>query len=96
MSGLWLVSYIFLWVFVIGLCLVVVGLLQQVGVLQHQLAQSGGTQGPFASPVPLPEDDGPALGASLPEQSLETFNGFGTLVLPDPHGNKEDTMPSCV
>lgn len=100
MSGLWFVSYVLLWVLVLELSFVVVGLLQQVGVLQHQLAQLGtGAKGSFANPIPHPEDDGPALGSSLPELQLETFNGFGTLLLPEPHNSKDTLLlflsPMC-
>ncbi len=100
MSGFWLVSYVLLWILVLGLFLIVIGLLQQVGMLQRQLAQIGtDAKGSFANPIPEPENDGPALGSSLPELQMETFNGLGTLLLPDPH-NSKDTLfvflsPTC-
>ncbi len=37
MSGFWLVSYIVLWVLFIGQTLLVIGVLQQLGVLQRTL-----------------------------------------------------------
>ncbi len=86
MSNIWLVSYILLWVFVIGLALLIIGVLQQIGLLHRQLAQLGtAAASPPNLPVPAPRDDGPPLGAILPELALETINGFGTLRLPPSH-----------
>jgi methylamine dehydrogenase accessory protein MauD len=81
---LWLVSYILLWVLVLGLILLMVGLLQHMGVLQRQLAQLGAASpdpDPSALVVPEPSDDGPPPGTPLPEVTFETINGFGPLQL---------------
>lgn len=82
MTGFWLVSYIGLWVIVILLVLLVVGLLQQLGLLQRQFGQLGTEQTQsLASPPPPAEQDGPALGSLLPDLNVESVNGFGNLTL---------------
>ena len=80
MTGFWLASYIGLWVIVIVLILVLVGILQQLGLLQRQVGQSrtGPTQ---ADEVPSSAQDGPGIGSLLPDLRLVSVNGFGTLTL---------------
>ncbi len=80
MTVLWLVSYGVLWMLVVGLCFLVVGLLQQIGLLQRQLEQppSKSEGVPETSVITL-ENDGPRIGSDLPELAVETINGFGTL-----------------
>lgn len=100
MAILFPVSYVALWVLVIALCLLVVGLLQQVGLLQRSLHSSPAQEeGTSALPLPSVENDGPALGSSLPEHTLETINGFGAFILASAQ-NKQGTLllflaPNC-
>lgn len=83
MSGFWLISYIGLWVIVIVLCLLVVGLVQQVGFLRLRVdegasgeVEDGSNEPAQGEPGVLPSlsDDGPAIGSALPKLALETFN----------------------
>lgn len=79
MSGIWLSSYVALWVLVGALCLFLVGLLRQLGVLQYQFEHP-----PVITPganMPALEDDGPAIGSPFPQFVAETINGFGTVAL---------------
>lgn len=78
MSGLWLVSYLALWGLVIILSILVLGCLQQIGLLQRQVVQKLGK--PETSPPPV-EHDGPPIGSRLPDLVLETINDFGTFTL---------------
>jgi len=92
MTGLWLVSYGVLWILVVGLCFLVLGLLQQIGLLQQQLEQppSKLEGAPETSVITL-ENDGPRTGSDLPELVVETINGFGTLPLA-PRCNKHGIL----
>ncbi len=78
MTGFWLGSYLVLWGVVVILCILVVGCLQQIGLLQRQLGQQPAEP---ATPPPSVEHDGPPIGSHLPELVLETINDFGTLTL---------------
>jgi methylamine dehydrogenase accessory protein MauD len=75
MTGLWVVSYILLWALVVGLCVFLVGVLRQIGLLHLQLQQLQGG-GPASQQVAQVEDipplaeDGPAIGAALPDWAL--------------------------
>jgi methylamine dehydrogenase accessory protein MauD len=92
MTDLWLVSYIVLWLLVIVLCLITLGLLQQLGLLQHQLNQH--TLEPVAEEnplLPLLEEDGPAIGSVLPQLKANSINGFGSLIL-SPLSSERDRL----
>ena len=78
MTGLWLVSYLVLWVLVVVLSILVVGCLQQIGLLQRQLEPQPAKTG---TPILSVEHDGPPIGARLPDLVFETINGFGTFTL---------------
>ena len=83
MTSLWLVSYIALWLLVGVLCLITVGLLQQLGLLQGQLrieSTESGTEKTLLHPAP--EDDGPDIGSVLPQLTASSINGFGQLTFP--------------
>lgn len=86
MTGFWLASYIVLWVLVVILCLLMIGLLQQVGLLHRRLGQptSDASKSLEVAMLPL-EKDGPAINSSLPELTVETINGFGTQALSAMH-----------
>jgi methylamine dehydrogenase accessory protein MauD len=80
MTGLWLASYLVLWGLVVVVCLLLIGILRQLGLMHRQLAPS-----PLPSQagrsLPALEHDGPAIGSSLVDLEAETINGFGTLTL---------------
>ncbi len=83
MTGLWLVSYIALWLLVGVLCMITLGLLQQLGLLQHKLEQySSGFTTEQTLYHPTLEDDGPEIGSKLPNLTTDTINGFGILNFP--------------
>src|ERR1019366_4237794 len=85
MTGLWLVSYIFLWLVVGILCLITIGLLQQLGLLQRQLEQHGSEPTTEETLLhPALEDDGLAIGSTLPQLTANSINGFGSLTFPFP------------
>ncbi len=70
MTGLWLLSYLALWGLVLLLTLVLVGVLRQLGALYLQLAataQAPAGQSQHAEAVPPLEQDGPPIGAPLPD-----------------------------
>jgi methylamine dehydrogenase accessory protein MauD len=95
MTGFWLISYVALWVIVIILSLLLVGVLQQIGVLQHQLGQSGAEQTSVF--LPPPEQDGPDIGSSLPDLNVESVNGFGNIPVTENVGTLLLFMsPMCV
>lgn len=82
MTGLWLLSYIILWLVVVVLCLITVGLLQQLGILQRQLEQRGSELTNEEQLLhPALEDDGPTTGSVLPQLTVNSINGFGSLTL---------------
>jgi methylamine dehydrogenase accessory protein MauD len=73
-----LVSYLVLWVLVLGMALLLIGLLRQIGLMQAQ------RQGPADAPEPPEprlENDGPPIGSRLPVLEAETMNGFGRIAL---------------
>lgn len=75
MTGFWLLSYIVLWLLLVGLSLLMLGLLRQVGLLQRQLdrfvdREQGTTDTDF---IPL-EKDGPAIGSILPELTVRLIH----------------------
>ena len=78
MTGLWLVSYVVLWVIVVVLCFFLVGVLRQLGLLYRQLEQRPSRPKEEDS-IPALEQDGPTIGSPLPDLEVDTFNGFGSL-----------------
>lgn len=82
MGVLFSVSYITLWVLVIALSLLVVGVLQQIGLLQRKLRSSGIQEESDAIPeLPPLENDGPAIGEQLLDLTLETVNNTDSVTL---------------
>ena len=82
MTGLWLISYIILWLLFVVVCLLMVGMLQQLGMLQRLIGPSvSASKEDAKATVPEPENDGPLAGSELPELEIETINGFGLLLL---------------
>jgi AhpC/TSA family protein len=84
-TGLWVVSYVALWGLVVAIGLLMVGILRQMGILQHQLAVAHGP-GTLPAPgvardTPALEDDGPEIGSRIPTLRAETLNGFGTVAV---------------
>ena len=80
MTGLWLASYVVLWVLVVAMGLLLIGLLRQIGLLQLQREQPRGK--PDAG-MPTLENDGPRIGTRIPYLVAETVNGLGTVPLAD-------------
>jgi len=78
-TGLWLASYLALCALVVVMCLLDVGLLRQIGLLQRRLGQVVEPSPPPA--VPPLEHDGPAIGSHIPHLVAETVNGFGPVAL---------------
>lgn len=83
MPTFWLISSIALWVVVIILSVLVVGLLQQLGLIQRRLDAGAADQENSdleepakGTPGQLPSlsKDGPNIGSSIPELTLETCN----------------------
>jgi methylamine dehydrogenase accessory protein MauD len=69
MSGLWLVSYLMLWLVTLGLAVLLYGALRQIGALHLQLQRSSQTDPQSqveVETIPALEDDGPAIGSALP------------------------------
>lgn len=82
MTGLWLVSYVVLWLVVGVLCLITIGLLQQLGLLQRQLKHRSSESTTEKELLhPALEDDGPTIGSVLPQLTANSINGFGALTL---------------
>ena len=80
MTGLWLASYLVLWGLFVGVCLLLIGILRQLGLMQRQLDMSP-TESQGADSIPDLEHDGPSIGSSLTDLESGTINGFGTLHL---------------
>ncbi|GAC1350710.1 MAG: hypothetical protein NVS4B9_33550 [Ktedonobacteraceae bacterium] len=76
MTGLWLVSYLILWGFVLVVCLLLIGILRQLGLVYRRL-ESGTAQ--TQTGIPPLENDGPVIGSPLADLEIGTINGFGTL-----------------
>lgn len=72
MSGLWLVSYVVLWVIVAVMALLLLGALRQIGALRLETGQI-----PVLADddIPTVQDDGPPIGSHLPELSRQAVNG---------------------
>jgi methylamine dehydrogenase accessory protein MauD len=81
-TGLWVASYVVLWVLVLALSLMVVGLLRQFGILHMQASQ--GTSEPDLT-LPRVEDDGPEIGSPLPAAAVEAVRAVSAVapVFPD-------------
>ena len=80
MTGLWLTSYLILWGLVVVVCLLLIGVLRQLGLLYRRL-ESGSTPSQEGSSIPVLENDGPAIGSPIVNLDADTINGFGNLVL---------------
>src|SRR5947209_38422 len=78
MTGLWLASYLVLWGIVVVMCLFLIGILRQLGLLHRQL-ESGTPQPQGGGAIPTLEYDGPAIGSPLADLEADTINGFGIL-----------------
>src|SRR5438128_4161369 len=76
MTGLWLASYLVLWGLVVVVCLFLIGILRQLGLVLGQL-ELRSPQGD--SSIPALENDGPAIGSPIVGLKVDTINGFGTL-----------------
>jgi methylamine dehydrogenase accessory protein MauD len=74
------VSYLVLWVIVLVLCIFLIGILRQLGLLYRQLEQHT-PQPQGDDSIPTLEQDGPAIGSPSPNLEVETFNGFGKLTI---------------
>jgi methylamine dehydrogenase accessory protein MauD len=79
MAGWWLISYLALWVIMIVLGFLVIGCLQQIGLLQRQLTMK--PTEPEEAPPLMIEQQGPGIGSQLPALSVETINGYGRITL---------------
>lgn len=88
MSGAWLVSYVALWLIVMGACAGLLGAIRELGLLRARL---GVTSDAELREVPSIEHDGPAVGSRVVEMTLTLSNGFPDLVLPDP-GSRSGTL----
>jgi hypothetical protein len=76
-SGLWLVSYVALWLLVLSVGSLQAGVLREIGMLRRR-GQSE-LSGPTAvSPI---EDDGPVIGSDLPALVVNASNGHGSFAL---------------
>lgn len=80
MTGLWLVSYLVLWVVVVLICLLLVGILRQTGFIQRQLDVQPSAPQDDSSIPPL-ELDGPTIGSPVMNLDVETINNSGPLKL---------------
>jgi len=85
-TGLWLASYLVLWGLVVVACLLLVGGLRQIGLLQRQIERRAAE-----SDAATLEQDGPAIGSHLPDLVAETINGFGSVTLAPPY-NRGGTL----
>jgi methylamine dehydrogenase accessory protein MauD len=79
MTGLWLASYLVLWGLVVVVCLLLIGILREIGQVYRQL-ESRQPQPQEESSIPALEHDGPAIGSSIVDLEADTINGFGTLI----------------
>lgn len=80
MTGLWLVSYLVLWGLVVVVCLLLIGILRQLGLLYRQI-EPRPSQSQEESTIPALEHDGPTIGSHLVDLDVGTINGSGTLTL---------------
>ncbi len=85
MTSLLLISPITQWGFLLLLCFVVVGLLQQIGLLHRRLERvpSDEQENRETSLLPL-EKDGPSIGSHLSHLARETRNSHEMLTLTSP------------
>jgi hypothetical protein len=79
MTGFWLMSYLVLWGVVIVLGVLVIGCLQQIGLLRRQLGMQP-TEAEEAPPLVI-EQQGPGIGSRLPSLTVEAINGYGAITL---------------
>jgi hypothetical protein len=80
MTGLWLVSYVILWVIVITLLLLVLGILRLVGSLNSRITLESSAD----DSIPSIAADGPEIGSSMPKVEAPSLVGSGTVSLPEP------------
>src|SRR5438874_1621601 len=80
MTGLWLVSYLVLWGLVLVMCLFLIGILRQLGMMHRQL-ESGQPQTQGDTSIPALEQDGPVIGSPIADLEVNAINGFGTVAL---------------
>jgi len=80
MTGLWLASYLVLWGLVVFVCLLLIGTLRQLGLMQRQL-ESRPSESQKEDSIPDLEHDGPTIGSPLANLEIGTINGYGTIAL---------------
>jgi peroxiredoxin len=79
MTGFWLISYLALWGVVLVLGFLVIGCLQQIGLLQRQLGMKP-AESAEAPPLVIAQQ-GPNIGSTLPSLMVEAINGYGAISL---------------
>jgi hypothetical protein len=79
MTGLWLVSYLVLWVLVVVLGLLLVGVLRQLSLLYRQPGLRPAQSQAEDDFIPVLEKDGPAIGSPLTDLEFDTVNDVGRL-----------------
>lgn len=84
MTGLWLASYLVLWGIVVVMCLLLIGILRQFGLMQRQLKPRI-SEPQEEDSIPDLEHDGPLIGSPLTDLEIGTINNFGTLTLASLH-----------
>lgn len=77
MSGLWLISYVLLWCITIVVVALLVGTLRELGLIRNASGRNAANKDIIG--YRSPEDNGPELGASIPELVLQSANGYGTI-----------------
>lgn len=82
MTGLWLASYLVLWVVVVVVCFLLIGILRHLGFIQRQLdVQVQPSEPQDDGTIPALELDGPPVGSPLMNLEVETINKTGHLKL---------------
>ncbi|MDB5060075.1 MAG: hypothetical protein JWO59_3547, partial [Chloroflexi bacterium] len=84
LTGIWLVSYLVLWLVVVAMGFLLVGAMRQIGLLHLERNQSFATTDPPPPPV---EEDGPAIGSRISTLAAKTINNFGTVTLANRDGS---------
>ncbi|HLX58778.1 MAG TPA: hypothetical protein VKR83_17295 [Ktedonobacteraceae bacterium] len=79
MTGLWLASYLVLWGIVLVVCVLLVGVLRQLGLLYRRL-EPGSPSSQESGSIPALEYDGPTIGSPLVDLDAQSINGFGNLL----------------
>jgi methylamine dehydrogenase accessory protein MauD len=79
MNGLFIASYVLLWLVVVALAVLLIGALRQIGSLRLETGHFTDVED---DPIPTVQEDGPPIGSRLPALTQGAVGGNGSMPAP--------------